>query len=34
MLSIWDRIFGTFIYDKTEKIRYGIDIVEDKHQIK
>jgi len=29
MLSIWDRIFGTFTYDKTENIRYGIDIVED-----
>lgn len=29
MLSIWDRIFGTFVYDKTENIRYGIDIVED-----
>lgn len=29
MLSIWDRIFGTFVYDKTEKIRYGIDIVKD-----
>lgn len=31
MLSIWDRIFGTFVYDKTENIRYGIDIVEDKN---
>ncbi|MCM8569659.1 sterol desaturase family protein [Gramella jeungdoensis] len=30
MLSIWDRIFGTFVYDRTEKIRYGIDIVDDK----
>ncbi|MCP9199286.1 sterol desaturase family protein [Gramella sp. GC03-9] len=29
MLSIWDRMFGTFIYDDTSKIRYGIDIVED-----
>lgn len=29
MLSIWDRIFGTFVYDRTENIRYGIDIVED-----
>ncbi len=29
MLSIWDRIFGTFTYDDVRKIRYGIDIVED-----
>ena len=29
MLSIWDRIFGTFVYDQTEKIRYGVDIVKD-----
>lgn len=29
ILSIWDRLFGTFVYDKTENIRYGIDIVED-----
>ena len=30
ILSIWDRIFGTFIYERTEKIRYGIDILEGK----
>ena len=30
MFSIWDRIFGTFVYDDTKKIRYGVDIVEDK----
>ncbi|MGA8852719.1 MAG: sterol desaturase family protein [Christiangramia sp.] len=29
MLSIWDHIFGTFVYDDTKKIKYGIDIVED-----
>ncbi|TRO67391.1 sterol desaturase family protein [Christiangramia sabulilitoris] len=29
MLSIWDRIFGTFVYDQTQKIRYGIDLIED-----
>ncbi|MDX1542977.1 MAG: sterol desaturase family protein [Christiangramia sp.] len=29
ILSIWDRLFGTFVYDKTERIRYGIDIVND-----
>ncbi len=30
ILSLWDRIFGTFTYDKTEKIRYGLDILENK----
>ena len=34
ILSIWDRIFGTFTYDKTEKIRYGIDILEEKESDK
>ena len=29
ILSIWDRIFGSFVYDKTENIRYGIDIIDD-----
>ena len=29
MFSIWDRLFGTFTYDSTKQIRYGIDIVED-----
>ncbi len=29
ILSIWDRLFGTFVYEKTEDIRYGIDIVSD-----
>lgn len=28
ILSIWDRIFGTLVYDDTSKIRYGIDIVD------
>ena len=31
MLSIWDRIFGTFVYGDIKNIRYGVDIVEDKH---
>ncbi len=26
MLSIWDRIFGTFVYEETAKIKYGLDI--------
>lgn len=29
MLSIWDRIFGTFTYDDPSKIRYGIDLITD-----
>ena len=29
MLSIWDRLFGTFVYTDTSKIRYGVDIVSD-----
>lgn len=28
MLSIWDRIFGTFVYDDTSKIKYGLDILD------
>lgn len=26
MLSIWDRIFGTFIYEDVNDIKYGLDI--------
>ncbi|MAM19880.1 MAG: sterol desaturase family protein [Bacteroidota bacterium] len=29
MLSIWDRLFGTFTYEDTNNIRYGIDLIED-----
>lgn len=29
MFSFWDRMFGTFVYEDPEKIRYGIDILED-----
>jgi len=28
MLSIWDRIFGTFVYDDLAKIQYGIDFAD------
>jgi len=28
MLSIWDRMFGTFIYGDTKKIQYGVDIAD------
>ena len=26
IFSIWDRIFGTFIYYEREKIKYGVDV--------
>lgn len=29
VLSIWDRIFGTFTYDDTSKIQYGLDVADD-----
>lgn len=28
MFSIWDRIFGTFVYEDTSKIKYGLDIAD------
>lgn len=28
MLSIWDRIFGTYLYDDPKKIVYGVDIAD------
>lgn len=27
--SVWDRLFGTLVYDDTQKIRYGIDTLDD-----
>lgn len=27
--SIWDRLFGTLVYDDVKKIRYGIDTLDD-----
>jgi sterol desaturase/sphingolipid hydroxylase (fatty acid hydroxylase superfamily) len=30
MLSIWDRIFGTFIYGDVTKVVYGVDIADHK----
>ncbi len=29
ILSIWDRIFGTLVYDDTSRIKYGIDLLDD-----
>ena len=28
--SVWDRLFGTLVYDDVSKIRYGIDTLDDK----
>jgi sterol desaturase/sphingolipid hydroxylase (fatty acid hydroxylase superfamily) len=28
IFSIWDRIFGTFVYDDTKKIQYGVDVTD------
>ena len=29
IFSIWDRIFGTFVYDDPKKIKYGLDVLND-----
>jgi sterol desaturase/sphingolipid hydroxylase (fatty acid hydroxylase superfamily) len=29
ILSLWDRIFGTFVYDDIQKIKYGLDVLDD-----
>ena len=29
IFSLWDRIFGTLVYDDTRKIRFGIDTLDD-----
>ncbi len=28
IFSIWDRLFGTFVYDDLKKIKYGLDVLE------
>ncbi|MEM6831332.1 MAG: sterol desaturase family protein, partial [Bacteroidota bacterium] len=28
VLSIWDRLFGTFVYGDPDKIKYGVDVVD------
>ncbi|MDX1461473.1 MAG: sterol desaturase family protein [Marinirhabdus sp.] len=28
MLSVWDRLFGTFVYGDTAKIQYGVDLAD------
>ena len=32
IFSIWDRIFGTFIYYDREKIKYGVDVFPDEEK--
>jgi sterol desaturase/sphingolipid hydroxylase (fatty acid hydroxylase superfamily) len=29
IFSVWDRVFGTFVYDDPKKIRYGLDVLDD-----
>jgi sterol desaturase/sphingolipid hydroxylase (fatty acid hydroxylase superfamily) len=29
IFSLWDRIFGTFVYDNPKKIVYGLDVLDD-----
>lgn len=29
IFSLWDRLFGTLVYEETSKIRYGIDTLDD-----
>lgn len=29
IFSVWDRLFGTFVYDDLKKVRYGLDVLED-----
>lgn len=28
IFSLWDRIFGTFVYDDPHKIIYGLDVAD------
>ena len=30
IFSLWDRAFGTLVYDDPKKIRYGLDVLEGK----
>lgn len=30
IFSIWDRLFGTFVYDDPKKIQYGLDVLDSK----
>jgi sterol desaturase/sphingolipid hydroxylase (fatty acid hydroxylase superfamily) len=28
IFSVWDRLFGTFVYEDTSKIKYGLDVLD------
>jgi len=28
IFSVWDRLFGTFVYDDPSKITYGLDVLD------
>jgi sterol desaturase/sphingolipid hydroxylase (fatty acid hydroxylase superfamily) len=28
IFSVWDRLFGTFVYADTSKIKYGLDVLD------
>lgn len=30
IFSVWDRLFGTFVYDDPKKIQYGLDVLDNK----
>lgn len=31
IFSLWDRMFKTFVYEDPRKVKYGLDVLEDKH---
>jgi len=31
IFSLWDRLFQTFVYDDPQKIKYGLDVLDDKN---
>jgi sterol desaturase/sphingolipid hydroxylase (fatty acid hydroxylase superfamily) len=31
VFSIWDRLFGTLVYDDPKKIKFGLDVLEEKY---
>ena len=33
ILSIWDRMFGTYVYEDTNDIEYGLDVLEDERAL-
>ena len=30
IFSVWDRLFGTMVYDDPRKVVYGLDVLDDK----